>query len=89
MSSASRAPVAVAAGTVSGQSACSVVSSAPAPWLPREGRATGQPALHGLDVDLDDVGELLERQPRARDRGPEVLVLQTLSPSQKWWISRG
>ena len=32
-----------------------------------------------LTSTLDDVGELLERQPRARNRGPEVLVLQTLS----------
>jgi hypothetical protein len=56
--------------------------------MPRVWGAAGEPAPHGLDVDLDDVGELLERQPRARDRGPEVLVLQTLSPSQKCRISR-
>jgi hypothetical protein len=32
------------------------------------------PARHGLDVDLDHVGELIERRPRTRDRGPEVLT---------------
>jgi hypothetical protein len=46
-----------------GQSACSVVSSRP-PWRDAAGRgATGMPALYGLDVDLGDVGALLECHP--------------------------
>jgi hypothetical protein len=51
--------------------------------------ATGESALHGLDVDLDDDGELLERQPRARDRGPEVPILETLSRPQSGGFPEG
>jgi hypothetical protein len=77
------------AGTASGQSACSVVSRTPATRVRCRGYggAAGEPATHGLDVDLDDVGELVERQPRAGDRGPQLLVLQPVSPSRKSPIS--
>ena len=44
--------------------------------VPRIRGATREPAPHGLDVDLNDVGELLERQAGAGHRGPQLLVLQ-------------
>ena len=44
--------------------------------VPRIRGATREPTPHGLGVDLNGVGELVERQAGAGQRGPQLLVLQ-------------
>ena len=51
--------------------------------MPRVGGAAGEPAPHGLDIDLNRVGELLGRQAGAGHRGPQLLVLQDHLPFPK------